>query len=723
MRRWLLILGAALAASSPAAQAQSSKDVLTPGYLVIRVILDGVGAPLDPMGGGPGAPPVPMGSSGEGSSGGPGFGPPGGPPGFGPMGPGGRSAETAKSIFVVAPYRSITFKPLYPNKAVNAQTNPGSLAAVRTKYGTTYLYQDNTSIQVQPIREPSRGQLQTSLETPIHESHKRWSNNRTFEPIYQMTIDALALGMIDDAFNYANEVMKLVEVLKDKTPSQKILDFTKAWKAVSDKIEKDATPSPEGEEWRSRLSAGSVKNSKHYSLVYWGERQINPAELDRRLAALEKNFKAFYLWHALQGIALTVPDKTLMVVLADRAADVYPLRTKLDGLAIQSDAFYSPTNNLVVLSPERLDNLGAAFADLARSSYKNGWSREELLKGVPATGGQRQPPLEITRMMTLALVDRLLEEEMDGSAMSREATRQLYVASGVLPQNVQLPNWLESGLGSLMQHPKGPLFTHDDKGGHTAMVAGLAHGYGSPNYILHREYKQLEAKHELNPKPEVLLRNILTDRYFEAVRAGADVDPPPVRPKADTSVPVGGSPGGRPGFGPPGSGPPGSQPPPGSEGSSGPGGPGAPGIPGGTITMENEVGNKRMLREKLQMKAEVTSWALMYHLTHDRLLGMQKFYAEIRRMPRDMRLDENFVLMTFCKCFNLMDRQKPNEIDQLAFKDFAEKWVRSMRIVPPYGLDVPIEEHHQQNGGGFGGPGGPGGPGGGPGRPGGPGQP
>ena len=91
----------------------------------------------------------------------------------------------------------------------------------------------------------------------------------------------------------------------------------------------------------------------------------------------------------------------------------------------------------------------------------------------------------------------------------------------------------------------------------------------------------------------------------------------------------------------------------------------------------------------------------------------KKFYAELNRMPRDMRLDEKVVLTTFCKCFNLMDRQKADTIDEAAFKNFAEMWVRSMRNVPVYGVDIAMSD--AGSGGGADGPG----PAGGPGAPGG----
>jgi hypothetical protein len=736
MRRWLLLLGAALVGSVSTAHAQNSRDVTYPGYLVIRVVLDAGGAAA-PVGG---APPGAPGDGGEGQYG-PGSGAPpgdsgtpgsfgfGGPMGGGPPRPAG--ADAVKSIYVVAPFRSINFKLLYTDRRPGPN-NPVYPAA-KTKYGTTYLYHDGTSVFVEPLREDAKGTIQRQLDAAIQERYRKWTNNRTFDPIFELTLDALAAGMIDDAFKYANETLTLMDVFKDKTPPQKVLDFAKAWKAVAAKLDAAATQPNDAEEWRSRLSAAAVKNGKHYSIVYWGDRQINPAEIDRRLNALERNMKAFYLWHALQGITLSVPDKPMVVILTDRVTDVTPLHNKLDGLALQSDAFYSPSHDVLVLSPERMDQLGAAFADMARASYKNGWSRDELLKGIPPTGGQKQSPQELARMMTLALVDKLLEEEMDHSAMSREASRQLYVASGLIPKNVQLPHWTESGISSFMQHPKGPMFVKDSKGGQS-MVVGLAFGYGSPNYILHRHYKELDKEQgrQLHPKAEELLKNVLTDRYFEGAKTGVDPDPPPAKPTTNPGEPNGPT---GPGFGPmggggfrpggsgrpPGGGGPGAIPPggPGEEGESyGPGG-AAPGGTGGPVVLENEAANKRNARERLQTKADATAWALTYYLSRGQMYGVQKYYAELRRMPRDMRLDEQFVLKTFCKCFNLMDKQKPEEIDQAAFKNFAETWVRSMRNVPVYGVDLPLQA--SSSGGGNPGGAGPMGPGGAGGRPGGPG--
>ena len=134
-----------------------------------------------------------------------------------------------------------------------------------------------------------------------------------------------------------------------------------------------------------------------------------------------------------------------------------------------------------------------------------------------------------------------------------------------------------------------------------------------------------------------------------------------------------------------------------------------------------DAGARRLTREKLEQKAEVTSWSLLYYLSRDRMYGMQKFYAELRRMPRDLSLDSELTLTTFARCFNLMDKDKPTEIDKLAFKKFAEGWVQYMSNVRVNGGDIPVNASASDpttGGAGVGGfgPMGPGGAGGGDGR-------
>jgi hypothetical protein len=290
------------------------------------------------------------------------------------------------------------------------------------------------------------------------------------------------------------------------------------------------------------------------------------------------------------------------------------------------------------------------------------------------------------------------------------------------------------------------------------MTVGLAAGYGSANYVLHRQFRELLQRRELHPNPEQTLRNVLSDRYFEAVKEGLDPDPAPQgqQNQQGGGVPMGpgggigpprGAPGGpgRPGqTGPP---PPGAQPPgrtppggPGDEGGIGatPGGPGGGQPGGGEQPPTDPLTARRKSREKLQVKADSTAWALVFYLSRTKTQGLHNFYAEMRRMPRDMELDDKTVLMTFCRCFNLTTPDK-TAVDEAAFKQFAVSWLDYMKNVPSYGQDIPIDASSLDPASGGGGPGGfpggrpggfpgggpggqdPGGPGGGAGGPGGPG--
>lgn len=733
MTRWLLAAGGAAALVAPAA-AQNTID-RAPGYLVIRVLLDG-GAGGDPAaapGGstpgsedGPGGGPPGGGRpGGPGGPPGPGGGPPGGPPPGGPAGGGGgaRNNDATRSVVVVIPYKSIQRKVFDPNRGMNPSTNPYWPAIVQ-KYGTTFVSGDNTEIQLIPIRG-------LSLEGIVRQRHQEWASKQNYDGILMLITDALQVGLVDEAQKYFDEMVNLLEVIKKPNAPNSVIAAVKAYKTLKPDLDADVTVPDDAEEWRQKLAAAAVAPGKHYSLVHFGERQVSPEDLNRRLTILEQNLKAFYLWHAINGVALPVPKKRMTVILANRTTDMRPLRDALDGLPIQSDATFAPLNDVLVLSPERMDANGESFSRKAQGQYSVGWSKDDLIRG---RSPKNRAPNEIARSMTLALVDKFLEEEADVAAVSREASRQLFVKSGLLPQNVRLPHWVESGVASFFQKPKGPVFTRPAGGNNNAssiMTVGLAAGYGSPNYVQHRTFKDLAVRGELNPDPAETLKNTLLDGYFDAARSGQDIDPPPVRPAAGGGA-GGGPPAGAPGGGLApagrGAGGGGAVPPPrpgGGDGGVNPTGPGGPSVGDGPPPSENDPEiAARNSRERLTRKAEATAWALHYYLAKNKLPGLHTYYAELRRLPRDMRLNPDKTLFLFCQCFNLTNPER-SAVDPAAFKKFAEGWIDTMKNIPPYGLDLPLDAATADpssgggvNGGGFNGglggqPGGGEGPGGG----------
>ena len=74
-------------------------------------------------------------------------------------------------------------------------------------------------------------------------------------------------------------------------------------------------------------------------------------------------------------------------------------------------------------------------------------------------------------------------------------------------------------------------------------------GYGGPNYVLQRYFKDFLDKKEFNADRAALLKNVLTDAYFRGLRDPKDAtDPDPYKPESK-GISVAGSLGPNPGSG------------------------------------------------------------------------------------------------------------------------------------------------------------------------------
>ena len=71
-------------------------------------------------------------------------------------------------------------------------------------------------------------------------------------------------------------------------------------------------------EWKERLGYPAISVSKHYAIVH---HDISQPIADRRLDALENNFKTVYLWFAIRGKALPVPTEKLTAVIVGDASE------------------------------------------------------------------------------------------------------------------------------------------------------------------------------------------------------------------------------------------------------------------------------------------------------------------------------------------------------------------------------------------------------------------
>ena len=638
---------------------------------------------------------------------------------------GGASSADERSVFAVVPIKSVVSGLVYTGKPANQRTNPSSQWATH-EYGRTLLFQDNSTVQLY--------QIENQVERDIKKRHADWAKDRKLDGLLDFIALALATDHVELALADAAELEKAFDPKRDTL--KRVVEFAKTFSEMKPKFEEALASPVAAEEWRKRLKANAVAEDKHYALIHFGEQSVAAETVNRRLAQLERNFKAFYLWHAVQGKALKFPDKRMVVVLANRSSDVEELRPRLDGTPIVSDSFYSPAHNIVVLSPQRLDDAGKSFAEIAKAKYQDGWNREELLKG--------KSPLvkdgnfdDLFRTMTYALADRALEDEASEAAITREGSRQLYSSLDILPRHVLLPKWLDSGVASLLHKPKNPGVVKTAAGKNVTAVGILA-GYGSANYVLLREWRDLWARKELSAAPKDILMSVLTDRYFDAVRTGIDIDPAPNAPvpggnggfgmppgaimgrldgrtdRADAQAPPGPARPPQPGAPPMPGGAPGRPPMPGGNPMFPGGNPMFPGgnpmfpggNPGGTI---ESAPDKATVRAKLESKAQVTAWALTYHLAKTNTVALHRFFGELDKLPRDMRIDSKVVVELFARNFNLMNADL-TAIDDNAFKTFAGDWIGYTNNISQSWRDVPLRSTAEEPGqGGIGGPMGPGG--------------
>ena len=733
MRRFLLAVAVLLTATATPTFA---------GYIIIRVLLEG-------SGGGPGGDGVPGGDGGLGTGGLmlPGAGPPGGymgskggpsaggymgskggpsagPPGGMPMIPGGGMPggppgsankggvvehDPTRSIVVVIPLETDILRGrLNPGKNPGPN-NPEFKKFVLQYYGaklTANLFVDSTSIQLydELLRTPAP---RKTRGTEMRDKYEAWTRGKS-DPrlLYDAMELALQSGFIKEAVSYANELVAAAADQKLELPVRDVKPFVAAWGAMQKAVTGPAPQPSDAEDWKARLDYRNVRVVDHYALVYADN---TASEVTRRATQLNENFAAFYLWHATRGVVLPVPEKPLVAVLAPQGAALRGLHHMLDGLPM-ADAFYAPDHNLLVLSPERMDDVGQTFLRQTQQVFAQGLNRDQLLADqVPKldhTGEKGSRPDDVARASTLAAVEKLAINEADIAAVSREGTRQLMYTTGVLPKHVTLPSWLTNGAVNFFTRPRGPAYVTVGDSEKMHMHVALTTGYGVPNYVLHRYFRDLASKKELPADPARLLENVLGDVYFSGIKDGNDPDPAPPKKAKKPTQPVQPGPGDGAGPGPgpmrppigPGPGPmrPGSL---GSGSSAGP--PAMPGLTGGfgppmgggsgalSADYEDPAVALRKKQQRLAIKANATSWALYYYLVKYKPEQLRQYVAELNKLPRDLPIDGRTAFAVFARVFKLSTADD-GSVDAKELKKFADEWLTYINSVPLIGLDVPL---------------------------------
>lgn len=700
------------------------------GYIILRVVLDGSGGA--PTTGDSGTGPVGPGPVGGGSGRplGPGGPSPFNPGSGGPMGAGGSGAQVAevdhtRSIVVVVPLETdLAETVLDPKKAFSAEKNPKYRKFAVPLHGALLranLFVDSTQIQLYDQLITVPGAKKTRL-SQMRDKYLLWAKDKK-DP--QLLYDALVLALesghiretvlpkdgspAKDAVTFAAELLAVAAEKKLPLPRDP-QTFVTAWGAVSKAVLGPATLPSDGPEWQSRLDAKANRTEGHYTIVSWDSAD---AEIRRRSRQLNDHFIAFYLLHATRGVALPVPGKPLVAVLPEQAGDVRRLRTVLDALPGTSDAFYAADHGVLLLAPERLDDVGLTFVRQNQQTFAKGLNRDSILAGVlpdklDATGkdGATKPD-DVARLSTLGLIEKLMAEEAEVAAVSREGSRQLLFATGGLPAHVALPEWFANGSVNYFARPRGPLFVKVGDDEKPFMNVALSTGYGVPNYLLQRAMRDLDEHKELNADRAKILEHVLTDAYFTGLKDAIDPDPAPPKKKVVPKGPVG--------PGPVGPGPMGPMPMGPGSGSLGPPGPmgafpggGQSGGPTATAT-EDPVVAQRKARQRLELKAQATAWSLYYFLARAKQSELNAYVAELNKLPRDLPVDGKTSFAAFVRAFKL-STAPDGSADPALMKKLAAEWFEYATTIPPAGIDIPLVVPEPAKPGTGTGPMGPGGP-------------
>src|SRR5207244_307051 len=200
-----------------------------------------------------------------------------------------------------------------------------------------------------------------------------------------------------------------------------------------------------------------------------------------------------------------LPQRRLVAVLVD-SPEVFEQKHKeiFDDATMVEDGFYVHRDNLAVLSGKRLDESYDALSKVAKIMWDRlgvRLSPQDLLKGK----GLNMGPLyynESAKAQTLTLVHKAMEEEGERATVTHEGTRQLIAAVGLLPRSVEAPQWIDFGMASFFETPKGSYWW----------------GTGAPNMTYLVNFKFWDNTKKLDKNPAEALKSVVTDRYFHKIK-------------------------------------------------------------------------------------------------------------------------------------------------------------------------------------------------------------
>jgi hypothetical protein len=307
---------------------------------------------------------------------------------------------------------------------------------------------------------------------------------------------ALAHGMVDEC---AEVMDRLVE--KDKTSAVAV-----AYLDVRKGLAAPLTGRPEVPRLLARLLSGyrlTTTKDRHYAILH-DSPTPDVSEVQTELDQLETAMRGFYYWWALRSVALPVPKEHLLAVLTSRPEDFQRYHDVFTSGSIVADGFYARRENVVVLSRQRRDETYNVLQTMSAPYWgSKNFIKEKMLQGDLRRGGPRDASaVDRYHAQIMALLLKVLDEEARKTRITHEVSCQLVFASGLLPANVHIPEWIQFGMGSFFEtSPQSPW-----------------PGIGTPSVYYLPRFRLLQKEKKLEKSAYETMFKVITDGYFRDPR-------------------------------------------------------------------------------------------------------------------------------------------------------------------------------------------------------------
>ncbi len=248
-------------------------------------------------------------------------------------------------------------------------------------------------------------------------------------------------------FKDFNDTMdKLVKESKSKNPA--LNSYTKTNSLLQNK----AADNPAFSSYVSSFVGFNQEKSDHFNVLHDGL----PADPEVKvwIDQLEKNYKTFFMWFALNGTQIELPINKLSVVITTKP-DVYQeLYVALNGSKPTAQGFVMPREKLLVLCTKRLDQISEMLALKIKEWQTRGYNLTQILSGKTNEGYPAQADAhDIIYASSLGVLNRTLDQETVWNTIGNFGTLQLFYATNTLPPNVVLPQWLSDGIAGVFETP------------------------------------------------------------------------------------------------------------------------------------------------------------------------------------------------------------------------------------------------------------------------------